>query len=90
MKTLPIIGLCGLLTACATPTPNLDARFGDAVRIARAQQTLNPEASQNTAPVVGLDGKAAKATMGRYEDSFKTPPPTINVINIGGSIAGGK
>jgi hypothetical protein len=38
--------------------------------------------------VSGLDGQAAREAMGRYHDSFKKPPPSFNVINIGGSIAG--
>lgn len=83
---------CAALTlaGCAsTATPNLDARFGEAVLSARAQQTLYPQASLNTDPVTGLDGRAAKEAMGRYHDSFKAPPPTFSVINIGGSIAGG-
>lgn len=78
------------LTGCASTTPNLDAHFGEAVMAARAQQIINPRASLNTDPVSGLDGQAGKEAMGRYHDSFKTPPPSFNVINIGGSIAGGQ
>ena len=52
-------------------------------------QTINPDASRNPDPVFGLDGKAANEAIGRYQDSFKTPPPTFNVINIGGGITGG-
>lgn len=77
------------LTACAV-TPNYDARFGDAVRQARLQQTLDPDASNNLTPVTGIDGPAAKEAIGRYQDSFKTPPPTFNVINIGGDLSGAK
>lgn len=85
--------LCGLVAlgsvACATSTPRLDANLGVAVREARAVQTLNPNASeQNKAPVLGIDGKAASETQKRYVDSFKAPPPTFNVINIGGSLSG--
>jgi hypothetical protein len=75
--------------AGCTATPELDRNFGNAVRAARLQQTLNPNAGSNTGPVAGLDGAAAKSTIDRYNDSFKAPPPVINVINIGGSIAGG-
>jgi hypothetical protein len=32
--------------------------------------------------VSGLDGKAGKESMDRYDESFKTPPKTFNVINI--------
>ena len=67
-----------------------DDKFGEAVRTARAQQTLNPEASLNTDPVAGVDGQAAKSAYDNYEKSFRTlpAPPTINVINIGGGLSG--
>jgi hypothetical protein len=74
------------LQACST-SPALDARFGDAANIAKAQQTLNPDASKNRNVVAGLDGKAAQETMVRYRESFKNPPPPANVFNIG--IGGG-
>jgi len=76
-----------LLAACSTTTtPDYDLRFGDAVRQARMRQTLNPTASANPDPVLGLDGKAAQETIHLYHDSFKAPPPVVNVINIGGSV----
>ena len=78
----------GLLSACGTTTPQLDAVFGKAVREARAAQTLNPKASENTDLVLGIDGKAGAAAQQRYQDSFRTPPKTFETINIGGSIAG--
>lgn len=59
-----------------TPTPHYDQHFGEAVRAAVAQQTINPDASRNTDPVAGLDGKAAGHTMDNYEKSFKTPEKT--------------
>ncbi len=71
--TLAALALAG----CAeTPTPHYDARFGDAVRGAVAQQTVNPEASRNTDPVAGLDGKAAEQTINNYDKSFQTPEKT--------------
>lgn len=77
------------LTGCASSTPVLDAGFGQAVRDARAAQTLNPKASaENTQPALGIDGKAASEAQKRYVDSFKQPPRTFEIINIGGSITG--
>jgi hypothetical protein len=64
------------LAGCASTTPNYDQEFGTAVRAAIAQQTINPEASRNTDPVLGLDGKAAGATMRNYDKSFVTPEKT--------------
>jgi hypothetical protein len=38
--------------------------------------------------VSGIDGRAAKESIKRYQDSFKEPPPVTNVINIGGGLGG--
>lgn len=86
----PIIPLAAaiLLAGCSS-SPAYDARFGDAVRQARLAQTINPQAGNNPDPVAGLDGQAALAAQKRYHDSFKEPPPVVNVINIGGTMAGG-
>jgi hypothetical protein len=89
-KSLALL-LVVLLAGCAASnTPNYDARFGEAVRQARQQMTVNPNAGSNPDPVAGMDGKAAREGFGRYEESFKTPPPVVNVINIGGAVGGGR
>lgn len=87
MRTLIALCLPLLLAACAnTATPNYDQRFGDAVRQARQRQTLNPAASTEAAPAAtGLDGKSAQDAILLYQNTFKAPPPVVNVINIGGS-----
>lgn len=79
------ITVVGGTAGCATRTPMLDERFGDAVREARAKQTINPNAGRDGDPVLGLDGLAARESIERYKDSTKAPPPVTNVINIGGS-----
>lgn len=71
------------LVGCATNTPVLDEHFGEAVNAAKAQQIINPDASQNTDPVAGIDGQAANAAVDRYHKSFVQPPATANVFNIG-------
>jgi hypothetical protein len=70
-----------VLAGCAA-TPNYDARFGDAVRDARLAMRLNPAPSADR----GIDGQTAQDALTRYRESFKTPPPVVNVINIGGSV----
>ena len=84
MKTIAL-AIAGLVTlaGCAS-TPNYDARFGDAVRQARVAMTVNPAGSSMSDPVAGIEGQAAKEAMNRYYESFKSPPPVVNVINIGG------
>jgi hypothetical protein len=84
------IPLSAALAGCVAPAPHLEENFGNAVRQAVAQQTLNPNASLNNDPVAGIDGESAKNAADLYEETFKSPPPVVNVINIGGSISGGK
>jgi hypothetical protein len=91
MNRLAIAFFVMLLGGCAVPaTPNYDARFGDAVRQSRERMTLNPGAASAAAPAPGMDGKSAMEAVGRYQDSFKAPPPVVNVINIGGSVGTGR
>lgn len=83
-----VLAAAGALAGCASASGNLDARFGEALRQARAVQTLNPEASRNTDPVAGIDGESAQKTITLYRNSFREPPATFNVLNIGGSTLG--
>jgi hypothetical protein len=76
-----------LLAACVTRSPVVDQHFGEAVNTAKAQQTVNPDASGDRDPVAGLDGQAADATIDRYHKSYETPPQPVNVFTIG--IGGG-
>ena len=90
MNKLLAILLPVLLAGCAaaSSTPNYDTRFGAAVRDARLRMTINPDAGRSPGPAAGMDGRAAYEAYGRYQDSFKAPPPVVNVINIGGAIGG--
>jgi hypothetical protein len=73
------------LVGCAEPTPHYDAHFGEAVRAAVAQQTINPNAASNTDPVAGLDGKAATETINNYDKSFSAPEKVQTLsITVGG------
>lgn len=82
------LALSALTVGCASTTPQLDAVFGHAVREARSAQTLYPQASANTQPVLGLDGQAAAAAQQRYQASFQNPPQTFETSNIGGGLSG--
>ena len=97
MKRLSIKNVSGLplmlmlLAGCATsPYPRLDAKFGEAVDMAKAQQTINPDASLNTEPVVGIDGIASDAGFDNYRDSFiNRPAPTTGGTEFGSGGGGG-
>ena len=83
--TATTLGLMLQLTACGSTTPNLDAKFGDAVRASQQLQILDPTAPKGNNPVQGIDGQAAANAQGRYQESFKTPPKTFEVFGIGGT-----
>ena len=80
---IAIVILAASQMACTPTTPHWDTKFGDAVRLAVKQQTLNPNAGTNPDPVAGVDGNVAREAMGRYQNSFKEPPPAANVFTIG-------
>lgn len=83
-----VLGVAAQLTGCSSTTPELDAKFGDAMRAVREGQTLDPAASANEDPVLGVDGKAAVSAQDRYQESFKSPPKTFEILGIGGSLGG--
>jgi len=85
MNKITLALLLGLLAGCASVTPNYDVKFGDAVRAARQAQTLNPAIAVSEDPVLGLDARAAVNAQQRYQDSFRSPPQTFEVISSGGS-----
>ncbi len=89
MNKLASVLLLGLMAGCSTATPQYDAKFGDAVREARLKMTINPDAGRNSEQVGYMDGKAGREAILLYQGTFKSPPPSINVINIGGGISGG-
>lgn len=74
-----------LVSGCVATTPRLDSKFGDTVNIAKAQQTINPDASANKANPQ-IDGNAAKSVYDNFEKGIKTPEkqPSAFTIGIGG------
>ena len=73
IRLLIAAALAPLLSACAATTPQNDARFGQSVRATLASQVADPAAVRNATPVNGIDGRAARAALQRYEHSFGKP-----------------
>lgn len=88
MKPILICALLAASAGCST-TPAYDARFGDAVRSARMAMLVHPGGAPAPAAAAGADGQAAREAYARYLNTFKEPPPIVNVINIGGAVGGG-
>lgn len=79
------LAIAALLGGCASSAPNYEARFGESVRQTLNAQVIDPKAGESPDQAMGLDGGAAREAVQRYRDSFKAPPPVVNVINIGGA-----
>lgn len=76
--------LLSLLVACASNnTPELDQKFGQAVRSTMAAQVINPNGTATHDPVANIDAAAAIGAQQGYQDSFKTPPKTFDVFGGG-------
>jgi hypothetical protein len=77
---------CTLLASgCVATTPRMDSKFGDSVNIAKAQQTINTDASANKANTQ-IDGNAAKGVYDNFQKGIKTPEkqPSAFTIGVGG------
>jgi hypothetical protein len=81
MRKASLILVVLSLSACASPTPQVDARFGNAVNAAKAQQVIDPQAASKAPDPVGVGAAAAVESMQRYQDSFKAPPPSFIIIS---------
>ncbi len=76
-----------VLTGCMSPTPNFDAQFGQSVRTLSEQQTLRPQAALENRDRVpeGMEGRAARETIERYQRSFESAPTQNQNYMIGAS-----
>lgn len=85
MKTHYILSAITLfgLSACQSTMPRYEAEFGDSIRSSLNAQVINPEASNNSDPVAGIDGRAARDAINNYQKSFAMPEPAPNVFNLG-------
>ena len=78
--------LLALGGCAATASPDWDARFGDSVRILKAQQLIEPGApARNAQASPPTEGRTAREAMDRHVESYRSPPATtvINIGNIG-------
>jgi len=63
----------GCLQGCVAPTPQWDARFGDATRANLAAQVIDPAPANAANPAAGVDGRAARAAYEAYQRSYANP-----------------
>jgi hypothetical protein len=84
LKTMTaLLALTAPLAGCVHTTPGWDNNFGNSVRASVAAQVADPAAAANTNPVVGIDGRAARASQHRYEGTFMKLEPHASSMTTG-------
>ena len=88
MLLIAIIAAISFVFGCAESRVAMD--YGTSHQLQKYNQTLNPEAEKNVAPVTGMDGRAAQGAVEKYEKGFEKAAPTttsyqINVGSMGGN-----
>lgn len=77
------VGACFTLSACSSlkmtmpgdpETPQLDAKFGDTVRAAKAAMIINPNAAKGANTAHALDANSANNSTEAYQKSLSIRP----------------
>jgi hypothetical protein len=83
---ISLIFTVGLLISCAAPT-RVEMDYGTSYKLQKFNQTANPEAEKNLAPVQGLDSQASTNAINKYHKEFekqeKAPSYIFNMGNSG-------
>jgi hypothetical protein len=73
-----------LLISCATQPTRLETDYGTSYKLQIVNQTANPDAEKNLAPVQGLDSEASANTVKKYHKEFeKQEKPPAYITGIG-------
>ncbi len=75
--------LATTLVECAPSRLEMD--YGTSFKLQKFNQIADPDAGKKVEPAEGMDGRAAEATMDRYQKGFEKEPkaPTYS-ITVGG------
>ena len=87
-KYIVMIGIvmaCSFTFGCAWQESRVAMDYGTSYQLQKYNQTLNPEAAKNQAPVTGMNGQAAQGAVEKYEKGFEKSAPTSTSyqINVG-------
>ena len=66
-----LIAALSISTGCGSVTPIVDDNWGKSYESQKLSQIANPEAEENLAPVMGLDGVAAENAVDNYRKGFQ-------------------
>ncbi len=90
MLFIGVIAAFSLTIGCAWQQSRVEMDYGTSHQLQIYNQTLNPEAAKNQAPVTGLNGSAAQNAVDKYQKGFEKESPTSTTYQINMGSMGGK
>jgi hypothetical protein len=80
-----IMAMFSLTIGCAWQQSRVEMDYGTSYQLQKYNQTFNPEAEKNLAPVTGMSGQAAQNAVDKYQKGFEkeTQTSTSYQINVG-------
>lgn len=91
MKYMMFIGIVAAFTfvfGCAESRVAMD--YGTSHQLQKYNQTLNPEAVKNQAPVTGMSGQSAQNAVDKYQKGFEKESQTSTSYQFSIGSMGGK
>ena len=90
MMFIGMIAALSLTIGCAWQESRVAMDYGTSFQLQKYNQTLNPEAEKNQAPVTGMSGQAAQAAIDKHNKGFEKEASTttsyqFNVGSMGGN-----
>ena len=93
MKHMMFIGMIAafsLTIGCAWQESRVAMDYGTSYQLQIYNQTLNPEAAKNQAPVTGMNGQAAQNATEKYRKGFEKESQTSTSYQFSIGSMGGK
>ncbi len=90
MLFIGIVSAFSLAMGCAWQDSRLALDRGTSYQLQKYNQTLNPDAEKNLAPVTGMSGQTAQTTVEKYQKGFEKETQTSNTYQISVGSLGGK
>ena len=83
MLLIGVIAAFAFVFGCAESRVAMD--YGTSYQLQKYNQTLNPEAEKNQAPVTGMSGQAAQAAIDKHNKGFEKEASTTTSyqFNVG-------
>ena len=83
-----IITTGAFLSGCATEKSRVEMDYGTSYKLAKFNQTLDPDAGKDLEPVEGIDGQTAQKIMEKYHRGFENPAQVMPALTLGTSGGG--